>query len=133
VDRVVSQSRGIVPIGIAAGDTEDPLPQQVADGVLDLAFLASLGKACGQTLTQAQRGVAGLQQDRPAVGAAVLLIELSPQRPGKQMRKQNRLSCDIVAQAKASRVTEVLVVQPFLSQKRLLLFSHSRAFANFSG
>ena len=95
--------------------------------------LASIHQALRQALTQPQRRIAGLQQDRPAVGAGVLLIEPRQQRLGKQFRKQDRLSCGIVAQVKASAVTEVLVVKPFLSQKGPLLFSHSRSVANCSG
>jgi len=47
--------------------------------------------------------------------------------------EQHGLSCDIVPHARASRVIEMLVVQPFLSQQRLLLLPNSHVFANFAG
>ena len=102
VDRIIPEPRGIVPIRVAAGDPKEPLPQQIPHRVLYLAFLAAIDQARGQPLRQSQRRIAGLQQDRPAVRAAMALIELSPQWLGKQIRKQDRLSCAIFNHAKAS-------------------------------
>ena len=133
VDRVLGKPRRISPVGVPAGDPVEPLAQQVPHRVLDLAALAPIYQTPGQPPTQIQPGIAGLQQDRPAVGTAVPFVKLSHQRLAKKIGKQHRLSCGIVAHAKASRVTEVLVVKPFLSQKGLLHFTDSRVFANCSG
>src|SRR5207244_5881909 len=118
VDRIAPQPRCIIPIGVAAGDPKESLPQQIAHRVLDLALLPSIHQALRQALTQPQRRIAGLQQDRPAVGAGVLLIEPRQQRLGKQFRKQERLSWGIVSQVKEYDVTVLLYFKSLLSLMR---------------
>ena len=82
MDRVGSQARGIVAVGITAGDAEEPLAQQVSNRMLDLAGLPTIGQAGGQPPAQLQRRIASLEQDRPAIGAAVPLIKAHQQRLG---------------------------------------------------
>jgi hypothetical protein len=133
MDRIAHQPRRIVAILIPAGDAKETLAQQLTHTVLDLALLAPIDQLLTQSSAQPQCRIARLQQDRSAIGAAISFVELHPQGLGKQLGKQDGLSCDIVAHAKASDVTEVLVVKPFLSQMGLLSFRNSRPFANSSG
>ena len=72
-----------------------------------------------------------LQAMRETRALAVPLVELHHHRLFAQLRKQNRLSCGIFCHAGVFRVTETLVVKPFLSQQRLLLsafYAASRIF-----
>jgi hypothetical protein len=101
----------------------------VADGVFDRARLPSVRDATRQALGQTQPVVAGLQQDRPAIGTAMALVELRHHRPAKQLRKQDSLSCDIVWYAKASRVVQGLVAKPFYHDRGFCLLE----ITNFPG
>ena len=133
LDRVLGQASGIIAVDVAAGDPEQSLSDQVPDRMLDLARLPTVTDAGRQSLRQPQPLVARLQQNCPAVGAAVLLVELHHHRAAKQVGKQDRLSCGIFWHARALRVTETLVVKPFLSQQELLLPPFSRPFAHYLG
>ena len=93
------------------------------------ARLAAITDAVGQPLSQSQPLVARLQQNRPAVGTAVPLVELHHHRAAKQLGEQNTLSRDIRCHAKASRVLKVLVAKPFYHERG---FCFSRV-ANFPG
>jgi hypothetical protein len=70
--------------------------------MLNLARLAPIIDSADQRLGQAQSTIARLQQDRTAIGAAVLLVKLCHHRPAEQIGKQDSLSCAIVVRAKAS-------------------------------
>jgi len=75
VDRVVRHPRGVVAVGVATGEPEDPLPEQLERLMLDLARLPRIGEARGHTLGQPELGIDPLEQDRAAVGAGVLRVE----------------------------------------------------------
>ena len=61
--------------GIAAGNREHALGQQLAQGVIDLACLPLVAQTSCQSLDQSIAAVSSLQQDGSAVGTAIHLIE----------------------------------------------------------
>jgi len=76
VNGVGRQPSRVVGIRIAAGNREDALRQQLAQGVIDLAGLPLVAQASGQSLDQSVTAVRSFQQDGAAIGAAIQLIEL---------------------------------------------------------
>ncbi len=62
VDGVVGQSRGVVAIGVAAGEAEDPLSKQLERLMPDLARLAAIRQARGHALGQPELGVDPLER-----------------------------------------------------------------------
>ena len=123
LDGVGAQSPGIIAIRITAGDGVQPLAHQIPDRVPDLARLASVIDAADQSIGQSEPPIAGLQQDRTAIGTGVLLVKFDHDRLARQIRKQNTLSCAIVIHAKAFFVTETLVVKHFYHDRGLCVFS----------
>jgi hypothetical protein len=75
VDRVVDQPRGVVAIGVATGQPEDALPQQIPERVRHLAGLAPIVDGAGQSPRQTDPVVERLQQQGAAVRAGVRLVE----------------------------------------------------------
>ncbi len=102
LDRVTAQSARIVPIRVAARDGIQALAHQLTDRMLNLVRLAPIIDSADQRLGQAESTIARLQQDRTAIGAAVLLVKLCHHRPAEQIGKQDSLSCAIAVHAKAS-------------------------------
>ncbi len=125
LDRISSQSARIIAIRVAAGNRIQALAHQMTDRVADLAGLASVIDAVDQCFGQPQSAVAGLKQDGAAVGTGVLLVKLCDNRPARQIRKQNTLSCAIVIHAKAFFVTENARGTAFLTRSRPLCFVSS--------
>ena len=125
LDRVGAQSPGIIAIRITAGDGIQPLAHQIPDRMTDLARLASVIDAADQCLGQPEPPIAGLQQDRTAVGTGVLLVKFRDDRLARQIRKQNTLSCAIVIHAKAFFVMGNACGKAFLSRSRPLCFLSS--------
>jgi hypothetical protein len=72
---IVGQPGGVVAVGVAADQPEDPLPHPLQDVVLDLAALAAVPQAAGDGRGHAELLVDRLEQHRPAVGAGVLRVE----------------------------------------------------------
>ena len=75
VHRVLGHARGIVAVGVAAGDPVDALPHQFDQRVVDLARLPRIAQAAGEPLGHPQPVVEGLEQHRPAIRAGVGLVE----------------------------------------------------------
>jgi hypothetical protein len=113
VHRIVGEARGVVAVGVAAGDGEHPLTEEVLNPVADLARLAVVRDAGGEAFTQAETGVGGFEQNRAAVAAAVGLVESGHERHVEKIAKQDRLSCGIVVHAKAPFVDKALLARPF--------------------
>ena len=124
-DRIGSQSARIVAIRITAGDGIQPLAHQIPDRVADLARLASVIDAADQRLGQPEPPIAGLQQDRSAVGTGMVLVKFGDDRLARQIRKQNTLSCAIVIHAKAFVVWGNTCGKAFLARSRPLCFLNS--------
>jgi len=91
----------VVGIGIAAGNREHALRQQLAQGVIDLADLPLVSQASGQSFDQSIAAVRSLQQDGSAIGTAILLIKLQHGGLGKNLWEQQTLCRAIVKHAGA--------------------------------
>jgi len=66
--RVVSQTIGIVAVFVAAADLVDPLRQQVALGMGDVAGMPGIDHSCSKALGQADLAIDAAQQQRAKVG-----------------------------------------------------------------
>ena len=88
VHRVVGEAVAVVAVGMAAGDAEDALADQVHQRVPNLVRRPLVEQAPGERLDQTVDALGGLQQNRPAVGAGLLLLELAVQRLVEQIREQ---------------------------------------------
>ena len=75
VDRIVGQASGVGAVGVATGQPEHPLLEQLLDLMADLAGLPPIEQAPRQPLGQAQVGVDALEQNRAAIRAGMRLIE----------------------------------------------------------
>lgn len=91
VDRIVGELVAVVAIGIPQGDGEQPLLNQLAKTVTNLARRPSIPQALGEPLAQPELLVEGLEQQGPAVGAAVRLIEGGHDGLGNQVGKNDSL------------------------------------------
>ena len=114
VNRIAAQPRCVVTVGVAAGNREYSLPNQIMQRVRDLARLAFIVETRGDAFGQLQPLIARLEQHRAAVRAAVRLIELRHQRLLEQLRKHDTLSCGTFSHAKVS-----WLVHYALSQERM--------------
>ena len=66
---------GIVAIGMAAGDTEDPLANQVFERVPNLLRRPFIHQTAGERLDQAIHPLGRLEQHGPAIGTRLLAVE----------------------------------------------------------
>src|SRR5207245_5886790 len=81
VARVVDRPPGVVAIGVATGQPEDALPQQIPERVRHLAGLATVADRAGQLPRQPEPIVDRFQQDGAAVGTGLRLVEPGDDRP----------------------------------------------------
>ena len=109
VDRVLGETVAIIAVGMAAGDAKDALADQVRERVTGLVRRPLVEQTPGERLDQAVDALGGLQQDRPAVGTGLLLVEPGEQRLVKQIREQNSLWYSVGRHARASVVAQVVV------------------------
>ena len=114
VDRVVGEAVRIVAVRMPAGDAEDPLADQVRQRVPDLLRRAGIGQTPGQRLEQAVHALGRLEQDRPAVGTRLFLVEPGVQRLVEQIREQNSLWYRVGRHAGASVMVKMPVVTAIL-------------------
>ena len=105
---------GIVAVGMTAGDAEDALADQVRERMPNLLRRALVAQAPGERLDQPVHTLGRLEQDRPTVGACLLLVELGHQRLVEQIREQNTLWYSVGRHAGASVVVKTLGNTPFL-------------------
>ena len=109
VDGVVGETVAIIAVGMAAGDAKDALADQVRERVTGLVRRPLVEQTPGERLDQAVDALGGLQQDRPAVGTGLLLVEPGEQRLVKQIREQNSLWYSVGRHARTSVVAQVVV------------------------
>ena len=125
VDGIVGQSRGVIGVGITAGDAKDPLRKQFPNVVLDPARVAAVRQALGQPLGQPQSEVGRLEQNRPAVRTALLLVEPDDYRPPNS--SGNIRHCVVISRASTSlRVGPKFASQLLCTTRRLFYFLNSR-------
>ena len=109
MDGVVGEAVAVVAVGMAAGDAEDALAYQVRERVPGLVRRPLVEQTPGERLDQTVDALGGLQQNRPAVGTGLLLVELGEQRLVKQIREQNSLWYSVGRHTRASVVAQVVV------------------------
>ena len=115
VDRIVGEMVGIVAIGMAAGDTEDPLADQVLERVPNLLRRAFIHQTAGERLDQAIHPLGRLEQHGPAIRTRLLAVEGGHERLVEQIREPNSLWYRGVRHARASVVPKTFVVNSVLA------------------
>ena len=91
------------------------LPANLFSGLTSLTNLAmDVAQAPGERLDQPVHALGRLEQDRPAVGACLLLVELGEQWLVEQIREQNSLWHSVGRHAGASVVAKMPVNTAFL-------------------
>jgi hypothetical protein len=88
---VGGQPGGVVAVGVATGQPEDALAQQIPPRVRDLARLTTVADGAGQAPRQAEPLVDRLQQQGAAVGTGVGLVEPDDDRLGNPVDLQRAL------------------------------------------
>jgi len=104
----VGQARGVIAVGIAAGDGEEALLKQRLQRMGDLRLLATVRQTRRQGRAQLELLVARLEQNRSTVGAGVILVELDGHRLLAHILEQNTLFGGMVCHAKALGVGKCL-------------------------
>ena len=104
VNGIVGEPVGIVGIGMATRDTEDPLGQQVPQRVPDLAGLPGVDQTLGEPLDHPVLPLCRLEQDGPTIGTRVLLIERGDEGCVEEIREEDSLWYRVVLHASASVV-----------------------------
>ena len=133
VDGVVGETVAIIAVGMAAGDAKDALADQVRERVTGLVRRPLVEQTPGERLDQAVDALGGLQQDRPAVGTGLLLVEPGEQRLVKQIREQNSLWYSVGRHARASVVAQVVVNTALVPHGALVSVPESEHATNFPG
>jgi hypothetical protein len=113
VDRVFGETSSVVAVGVTASQSVDPLGDELAQLVLDLSRLALIRQAAAERVDQPETTIGGLEQQRTAIGTAVLLVELGNNGLVEKIREQQTLCRGMIAHAKASGVVESLVATAF--------------------
>ena len=75
VDRVGGEVVSVVAIGMAAGNAEDPLAEQLRQRVPDLPGLPPVDQTAGKARHQPVQPLRRLEQNRAAIGTRVLAVE----------------------------------------------------------
>ena len=122
-NRIVGQSRGVVTVGIAAGDAEKALLKQLLARVRDLRLLAIVRQTRSQRCAQFKLLVARLEQHRSTVGTGVILVEFDGNRLPGQILEQNTLFGGIVCHAKALSAGKWLLANTILAYLRAFVLS----------
>ena len=133
MDRVVGEAVAVVAVEMAAEDAENALADQVRQRLTSLVRRSLVEQALGERLDQTVDALGGLQQNRPAVGAGLLLVELGVQRLLEQIREQNSLWYSVGRHARASVVAQVVVNTAFVPYGGSLSVPESEHAANFPG
>ena len=111
MDRVVGEAVGVVAIGMAAGNPEDPLAEQLRQRVPDLPGLPPVNQTAGKARHQPVQPLGRLQQNRPAIGTCVLAVKRGNDGLVEEIRKENSLWYRIGRHARASVVGKCLCAQ----------------------
>jgi hypothetical protein len=85
--------------------------------MIDLASLPLVSQTSRQTTDQSVAAVGGLQQDRAAIGTALLLIELQYRGLGENLGEQQTLCRAIVKHGKPLLLPQTLSQQHVCSRR----------------
>ena len=102
----------VIRIGIATGNPEHPLRDEIAERMRHTIGVAGVGQTATQARRQLQTLIGRAQQDRAAVRTGVRLVERSDQRLGDEVRKENSLCYRGVVQQRRLRVHKVFSADP---------------------
>ncbi len=91
VDRIVGQPVGVIAVGMATGDREDALREQIANAVRHARRRARIRDRRRQRRQQAKSSIGRCEQDRAAIRTRVGLIKGRDQGTIGQVRKENSL------------------------------------------
>ena len=91
VDGVVRQRVGVIGVRMATRDPEDPLRQQIAQGVVDPRWVPRIGEDGRESINQPHASIDPLEQHGASIGTGVGLIEAPLERPERLILKQQRL------------------------------------------
>jgi hypothetical protein len=130
VDGVVGQPRGIVAVGVATDQPEDPLADEFQDLVLDFAGLAPVPETTGDSRGDPELLIEGLEQHRAPIGAAVLGIEL---RDHKLVESERDLGYTVCSHRASSSLCAEASCQPSFRTLRGLDGSFVSSFAHNPG
>jgi hypothetical protein len=119
VDRVFGETSSVVAVGVTAGQSVDPLGDEIGQLVLDLSRLALIRQAAAERVDQPEPTIRSFEQQRTAVGTGVLLVELGNNGLVEKIGEQETLRRGMIGHAKASGVVESL---------RTTAFYHTGAF-----
>ena len=111
VNWVVGEPVRIVAVGMAAGDAEHPLADQVLERVPDLLRRPAVNQTPAERLDQPVDALGRLEQHGAAVRARLLAVERGHERLAEQIGEENRLCYRGVRHAGASVVAKRLVAQ----------------------
>jgi hypothetical protein len=81
----------VVEIFIAQGQAEDPLPEQLLDGMLDQLFITMVGKTLGQLANDARVLLNFSQQQPPRIGGDRSAIKAGHHLPPTKALETKRL------------------------------------------
>ena len=82
---------GVVAVGMAARDAEDPLAEQIRQRVSNLPRCAPVSQAAGEGLHKAVCPLGRLEQDGAAIGTRLLLLEGRDQGLVEQVWEEDSL------------------------------------------
>jgi hypothetical protein len=133
VNRVVGEPIGVVRIGMAAREAEDPLRQQIGQRMLHLARLPLVGEASGQPVDQSIPPFGRLQQDRTAVGTRVRLVEGRHERAITEVGKENSLWYRVGAQRERLRCRTSASTQRLVRRGGVCVSAEIGSFVNYPG
>ena len=117
----------LIRIGIATGNPEHPLRDEIAERMRHTIGVAGVGQTATQARRQLQTLIGRAQQDRAAVRTGVRLVERSDQRLGDEVRKENSLRYRGVVQQRRLRVYQSVFSKPFVSLGGVSVSTESRS------
>ena len=91
VGRIVGEAVGIVGVGMAARDPEDPLAEHIRQGVSDLPGLPVVDQTVGESVDHAVLPFRCAKQDSPTIGTRMRLIERSDEGLVEEIREEHSL------------------------------------------
>ena len=133
MNRVVREPIGVVRIGMAAGEPEDPLRQQIHERMPHLPGLPIIDEAAGEAIDQPVARLRGLDQNRSAIRARVWLIEGRDEGFVEEVWEEDSLWYRVVAQAKASVVGESSLANGFVPCGGFCVSTEIGPFVNYAG
>ena len=129
----VGQPGGVVAIGVAAGEPEHPLPEEFERLMLDLPRLAGVHEVRREALGEPELRIDPLEQDRPAVGARVGVVEAGDDGLLFRVESEGDLRYTVCSHRASSRACIETSRHRFYSTCERLRGSSLSSFVNYPG